>query len=79
MSTLCREIDRTFENNFLLEFQYPNREELNELEDAYKDQDDEEKKEIQDGFSKIKKIRQMLEKGEMSIDDVPEELRDIFK
>ncbi|WP_157955181.1 DEAD/DEAH box helicase [Halomonas denitrificans] len=78
MKALCAEIENTFENNFMLDFKYPTKEELIELEDAYKDQNDEEKKEIQEGFSKIKKLRQMLEKGEMSIEDVPEDLRDIF-
>lgn len=78
MDEICKEINTTFENNFMLDFKYPTQDELAELEDAYKDRSSEEMKEMKEGFSKIREINKMFKSGQLSLEDIPEELRDLF-
>lgn len=78
MVELSAEIERSFENNFYLSFTYPTAEELSALENAYRDKTPPEKKELQEGFAKIKTIKAQLINGEISIEDIPEEIRDLF-
>lgn len=79
MQALIKEIDKVFANNFLLNFKYPTREQLNELENAYKDKSPDEVQELYQGFGQIKKIKRLLKEGKIAIDDLPEDLRDFFE
>ncbi|BAX51516.1 hypothetical protein PDPUS_1_00141 [Photobacterium damselae subsp. piscicida] len=78
MDELSQEITKVFEHQFQLGFKYPTSEELAQLSTAYKDKTDGEKQDIYEGFNQIKKLKAMFESGELSIEDIPEELRPLF-
>lgn len=79
MRELAQEIDKVFEKDFRLEFKYPSIKELEKLDNAYQDKTDSEKQEIYEGFGQLKKLKAMFESGELSIEDVPPDLRDFFE
>lgn len=79
MQVLVKEIDQVFENNFMLNFKYPTREQLSELENAYKDKSPDEVQELYQGFGQIKKIKRLLKEGKIALEDLPEDLRDLFE
>ncbi|HEH2461149.1 TPA: DEAD/DEAH box helicase [Klebsiella oxytoca] len=79
MRELVQEIDKVFEKDFRLEFKYPSIKELEKLDSAYQDKTDSEKQEIYEGFGQLKKLKAMFESGELSIEDVPPDLRDFFE
>ncbi len=79
MEELSREIDKVFDRQFHLEFKYPTQGELALLSTAYQDKTDGEKQEIYEGFNQIKKLKAMFESGELSKEDIPEELRPLFE
>lgn len=78
MVELCREIDKVFEHNFHLEFKYPTQEGLTRLSTAYQDKTEDEKQELYEGFNQIKRLKAMYESGELSKEDIPEELWPLF-
>ncbi|MCH7336184.1 ATP-binding domain-containing protein [Acinetobacter sp. NIPH 2699] len=78
MEALEAEYLKLLENNFKLSFQYPNSTSIDQLDQAYGDKTEDERKELVNGFEVIKQIKNMLERGELTIDDVPEDLRKIF-
>lgn len=78
MRLICDEINKTFTENFRLLFKYPSQEELDKLESAYKDKTESEAQEMYEGFNKIKNLMNKYRAGEISIEDVPEDLRDLF-
>lgn len=79
MQALVREIDQVYANNFMLNFKYPTRDQLDELENAYKDKSPDELEELYQGFGQIKKIKSLLKQGKISLDDLPDDLRDVFE
>ncbi|QEU02744.1 DEAD/DEAH box helicase [Pseudomonas oryzihabitans] len=79
MELLSREIEKVYENNFTLRFKYPTTKQLEALENAYKDKSPDEVQELNQGFGQIKRIRRALKNGEISIDDVPADIRDMFE
>ncbi|MNI74186.1 hypothetical protein D3C73_1302550 [compost metagenome] len=48
------------------------------MANAYKDKTPDELQELYQGFGQIKRVKAMLEAGEIGIGDIPEELRDLF-
>lgn len=79
MKLLADEIGKIQSANYRLTFTYPTQDELNQLDNAYKDKSSEELQEIYQGFGQIKRIKAMYEAGEISFDDIPEELQDFFR
>ena len=79
MIKLSLEIKKVFDREFCLEFQYPSKSELKLLDSAYQDKSDEEKQDLYEGFSRIKNIKHLLKTGELSLEDVPSDLHDMFK
>ncbi|WP_257111124.1 hypothetical protein [Pseudomonas ficuserectae] len=79
MQSLVKEIDQVYANNFMLNFKYPTREQLDELENAYKDKSPDEVQELYQGFGQIKKIKRLLKEGKIALEDLPDDLRDIFE
>ncbi|AUQ41085.1 ATP-binding domain-containing protein [Yersinia ruckeri] len=79
MTQLSKEITKVFEKNFRLEFQYPSTAELEKLDSAYQDKTDNEKQEIYEGFGQLKKLKAMFDSGELSIEDIPDDLKDFFE
>lgn len=76
MRGLKAEFDRLCqEHDFTLEFKYPTYNEFETLDNAYTDSTDEERQQIFEGFAKIKKIKAMLKSGELSIDDLPDDIK----
>ncbi len=78
MHELSREIDQIFDNHFKLTFKYPTKDELEALENVYKDKSENEIQDLYEGFGRIKDIRRKLADGTLSIEDIPEDLRDLF-
>ncbi len=79
MRELSREINKVFERQFQLEFNYPSTDNLAQLNTAYQDKTDGEKQDLYEGFSQIKKLKAMFESGELSREDIPEDLRSLFE
>lgn len=78
MEKLSEEIQAVIDHKFVLDFKYPNKEELDTLDSAYQDKSEEEKQEIYEGFGKIKHVKKLLDSGELSKEDLPQEIRDLF-
>jgi superfamily I DNA and RNA helicase len=78
MDNLVGEIDKVFEHNFSLSFTYPSRNELSEMDRLYQDHSPQQRRKLFDGFEKIKDIRRLIENGELSIDDLPDDMREMF-
>lgn len=78
MRLLANEIDRIQQAHYRLAFTYPTQEELAHLANAYKDKSQDELQEIYQGFGQIKRVKAMLEAGEISFEDIPGDLRDFF-
>lgn len=78
MDDLIQEYNQLLQNNFKLSFTYPNIQSIDDLEQAYGDKTDDERNELENSFKSIKQIKIMLDNGELTIDDVPEDLRSIF-
>lgn len=78
MKNLEEEINKVFENNFRLSFTYPEPPKLAAMDKIYQDHSPQKKRQIFDGLEKIKKIKKLLETGELSIDDLPDDLKDLF-
>ncbi|XZW84212.1 DEAD/DEAH box helicase [Acinetobacter baumannii] len=78
MEALVEEYNRLLENNFKLSFTYPDSKLMDELDQVYGDKTEDERQELKNSFETIKQIKTMLDKGELSINDVPEDLRSIF-
>jgi len=78
MKLLAQEIEKIQSANYRLSFTYPTQRELDHLENAYKDKSSEELQEIYQGFGQIKKIKAMFDAGEITLDDIPEELQGFF-
>lgn len=78
MNELIDEYNQLLQNNFKLSFTYPNIQSIDDLEQAYGDKTDDERKELENSFKSIKQIKIMLDNGELTLDDVPEDLRSIF-
>lgn len=78
MASLVQEIKKIEESNYRLAFFYPTEEQLAQLANAYKDKSPDELQDLYQGFGQIKRVKAMFEAGEISLDDIPEELRDLF-
>lgn len=78
MEALEEEYNKLLDNNFKLSFTYPDIKSIDQLDQAYGDKTEDERQELINGFESIKQIKSMLESGELTIDDVPEDLRSIF-
>lgn len=78
MTKLSTEIARVFADNFRLSFTYPSRNRLAEMDRLYQDHSPQQKKQIFDGFEKVKHIKRLLDSGELTIDDLPDDLKDVF-
>jgi superfamily I DNA and RNA helicase len=79
MDSLIEEIESVFSNNFRLSFKYPSVERLSDMDKLYQDHTPESRKKIFDGIEKIKEISRLIQKGELSVDDLPEDLKDLFR
>ncbi|AZL84317.1 hypothetical protein EIJ81_06520 [Aliivibrio salmonicida] len=79
MDDLSKEINKVFERQFQLEFNYPTATNLALLSTAYQDKTDDEKQDLYEGFGQIKKLKAMYESGELSREDIPEDLRSLFE
>lgn len=78
MERLVKEIDEVKEAHFELNFTYPTQQELQSMDRIYQDSSPQQRKTLLDGFEKIKVIRRQLEEGVLSIEDIPEDMRDMF-
>ncbi|MNM87328.1 hypothetical protein D3C81_995040 [compost metagenome] len=78
MRLLAQEIEKIQQAHYRLAFTYPTEAQLAHLANAYKDKTPDELQELYQGFGQIKRVKAMLEAGEIGIGDIPEELRDLF-
>lgn len=78
MDVLIKEYDQVINQNYRLSFKYPKADEIDAMENTYGDKSEEQRDELATSFEEIKKIKIMLEKGELTLEDVPEDLRSIF-
>jgi len=78
MDVLLHEYNKVVENNYRLIFEYPNAEKMDAMDDTYGDKSEEQRSQLVTGFEQIKKIKKMLESGELTLEDVPDDIRNIF-
>ncbi|KMK91287.1 hypothetical protein VL01_17035 [Aeromonas enteropelogenes] len=78
MDMLINEHARLEAENYTLSFKYPNAKAIDSMENAYGDSSDEQKEALISSFEQIKKIKAMLESGQLTIDDLPEDVREVF-
>lgn len=78
MEKLAQEVEKIFQDNFRLSFTYPSLEQLSEMDKIFQDHSPRQRREIFDGIEKIKDIKKLIETGELSIDDLPEDLKELF-
>lgn len=78
MDILINEYDKVVSNNYRLSFNYPTARNMDEMDDAYGDKSEEQRNELATGFEQIKRIKKMLSSGELTLDDVPDDIRSLF-
>ncbi|MFW5394074.1 ATP-binding domain-containing protein, partial [Yersinia sp. 2544 StPb PI] len=78
MDIIVNEYGEVVNNNYRLSFNYPNSEKIDAMDNTYGDKSEEQRNELATSFEKIRKIKKMLNTGELTLDDVPDELRDLF-
>lgn len=78
MDILINEHAQLEAENYTLSFKYPNARAIDSMENAYGDRSDEQKEALTSSFEQIKKIKAMLESGQLTIDDLPEDVREVF-
>ncbi|TDS68369.1 superfamily I DNA and RNA helicase [Pantoea sp. PNA 14-12] len=78
MDVLINEYNKVLENNFRLSFEYPQADKMDAMDNTYGDKSEEQRNELASGFEQIKRIKIMLNSGELTLDDVPEDIRSFF-
>lgn len=78
MDLLEKEYNALLENNFTLTFEYPDSKSMDDMDNAYGDKTDNERNDLVSSFEQLKRLKFMLDKGELVIDDIPEDLRSFF-
>jgi superfamily I DNA and RNA helicase len=78
MDILIDEYNNVVDNNYRLSFNYPSSENMDAMDNTYGDKSEEQRNELITGFEQIKRIKKMLESGELAIDDVPDDIRSLF-
>ncbi|HDV4015089.1 TPA: ATP-binding domain-containing protein, partial [Escherichia coli] len=78
MDILIDEYNNVVSNNYRLSFNYPSSENMDAMDNTYGDKSEEQRNELITGFEQIKRIKKMLESGELAIDDVPDDIRSLF-
>ncbi|ELI4232333.1 DEAD/DEAH box helicase [Salmonella enterica] len=78
MDVLMREYEEVVNQNYRLSFNYPNPNMMDDMDNTYGDKSEDQRNELATSFEKIKVIKKMLESGELTLDDVPEDIRSVF-
>lgn len=79
MDSLCEEYKRIKENDFKLEFVYPNKELREKLNIIHRDKSRFEIEKIEKSISSVKQIINDIENGSMYKEDIPEDIRNKLK
>lgn len=79
MQAICTEISTAFEKNFMLEMSYPTDDVLEQMHNAYRDRSEEEKQDIRESFKTMTRLKKMYKAGQISKEEIPHEVRDLFE
>lgn len=78
MDVLIKEYEQLVSQNYRLSFDYPELMKMDDMDNAYGDKSEEQRNELATSFEQIKRIKKMLGNGELTLEDVPEDIRGIF-
>ena len=79
MDNLIDEAEKIIENQFEFRFRVPTRNELNRLNRLHRDRTPEEKREYQKIEKSLKKLLLLVKNGDLSLENMPEDIRDQLK
>lgn len=78
MTALAAELDSIRRENFELEFDYPNQDEIKKLARVHRDMTSEERQEWEQKLSVLQDVARAVAEGEVSLESLPMEVRDLF-
>ncbi len=76
MALLTEEWKQVVDNNYTLSFKYPTQEEVVKMRRIHRDRTEDELQKIHTGRKSILQVLELLEREEMTLDDIPDELRE---